>query len=202
MGYRHYFYLIEKQEVQNIKRMTCEQLLQYVELHGWESDDDWFSLMDVFNQKEIFEFGKLYWDNTADRIYSTGVPLFDRLEVQNSFSDYRPYIVGKSGLEMAIQIYKEKILNYFKSLVKEDTIPENILALSVKPDNLKLDGVCDAVQEKILRWSNVLGTCPVDMDEESETISNSWLFEYQIFELVRLYKSIDWEKYTVLFYGW
>lgn len=202
MGYRHYFYLIEKQEVQNIKRMTYEQLLQYVELHGWESDDDWFSLMDVFNQKKIFEFGKLYWDNTADRIYSTGVPLFDRLEVQNSFSDYRPYIVGKSGLEMAIQIYKEKILNYFKSLVKEDTIPENILALSVKPNDLKLDVVCDAVQEKILRWSNVFGTCPVNMDEESETISNSWLFEYQIFELVRLYKSLDWDKYTVLFYGW
>lgn len=27
-------------------------------------------------------------------------------------------------------------------------------------------------------------------------------YEHQIFELVRLYKAIDWETKTVLFYGW
>lgn len=37
--------------------------------------------------------------------------------------------------------------------------------------------------------------------EDMEEISSSWSFEYHIFELVRLYKSIDWDKYTILFYG-
>ena len=201
MGYRHYFYLIEKKEVENVCDMTYNKLIDYVEKQGWEIEDGWFSLMDAFNQKEIFEFGKLYWDDTADLIYKTGVPLFKNEETQKEFSDYIPYVVGKPGLEKAIEIYKNKILNYFKSLVSPECISENILEFNIEPKDLDTAEVCLYLKDKILKWSNVFGCLPINMNEDKEEISNSWLFEYQIFELVRLYKSIDWDKYTILFYG-
>ena len=201
MGYRHYFYLIEKKEVENICNMTYNELIDYVEKQGWEIEDSWFSITDAFNQKEIFEFGKLYWDDTADLIYKTGVPLFKNKETQKKFSDYIPYVVGKPGLEKAIEIYKNKILNYFKSLVSPECISENLLEFSIEPKDLNVADICLCLKDKILKWSNIFGLLPINMNEDKEEISNSWLFEYQIFELVRLYKSIDWDKYTILFYG-
>lgn len=34
-----------------------------------------------------------------------------------------------------------------------------------------------------------------------EWLSKSWQYEHQIFDLVRLYKSIDWDKDTLIFLG-
>jgi hypothetical protein len=42
----------------------------------------------------------------------------------------------------------------------------------------------------------------INLDPEDECITNSWLYEHQIFELVRLYKTIDWDNKCLLFYGW
>ena len=61
---------------------------------------------------------------------------------------------------------------------------------------------CDCIERMRVMVDNSIDFTLTDIPEESETILNSWLFEYQIFELVRLYKSIDWNKYTILFYGW
>ena len=202
MGYRHYFYLVEKEEVNKVCKMTYEELSCYAKKQGWIDEDDCFFFRDAFNQKEIFEFGKLYFDDTAERIYSSGAPMFENEETQDCFSDYNPYVVGKPGLEMAISIYKEKILGYFKSLVTEECSSRKFLEFSVKMEDLKMAEVCKAIEKKIYEWSNFFGCIPINMDEKNESITNSWLFEYNIFELVRLYKSIDWDKYTILFYGW
>ena len=207
MGYRHYFYLVEKEEVEKVRRMNYDELFDYAKNKKCAAEDEdgkWIDFIDknFMNKKEIFEFGKLYYDNTAERIYSTGIPLFENKETQDEFSDYVPYIVGKSGLEMAIQIYKEKILKYFKSLVTKECASRGIVEFTVKPEDLKVAEVCQEIEGKISRWSNFFGCCPINMNESSESITNSWLFEYNIFELVRLYKSIDWDKYDILFYGW
>lgn len=202
MGYRHYFYLVEKEQVEKAKKMTYDELSCYAREQGWIDEDDCFFFCDAFNQKEIFEFGKLYFDDTAERIYSSGVPMFENEETQKEFSDYVPYIVGKNGVKTAIDIYKEKVLNYFRSLVTPECAKQKLVNFRVKPEDLDIGRVCDAVEEKILRWSNFCGTCPVNIEEKREEITNSFLFEYHIFELVRIYKYTDWEKYTVLFYGW
>ena len=46
-------------------------------------------------------------------------------------------------------------------------------------------------------WRNAF-----NLDENDECICNSWLYEHQIFELVRLYKTIDFEKYDLVFLGY
>ena len=45
-------------------------------------------------------------------------------------------------------------------------------------------------------------TKPYNTDIEDEKIVNSWLYEYSIFELVRLFKKFDWENDVLLLYGW
>lgn len=189
MGYRHYFYLVDKSKCEAIRNMTMSELCNYAKSEGVEGGDGWFSFNDnkFLDKKEIFEFGKLYWDDTADRIYSKGEPLFTDKEVQKRVSDYVPYVVGKPGLLEAIKIYKRKIIESYKDLLVDGE------------DIKSIDKIRDFIHER-LKWWERLGA--IDLDETHESISDSYQYEHQIFELVRLYKSIDWETKTVLFYGW
>lgn len=38
-----------------------------------------------------------------------------------------------------------------------------------------------------------------DFSLKNEQIIGSWTFEYSLFELIRLYKTIDWDKYYVVY---
>lgn len=114
MGYRHYFYLVEKTQVEAVKHMSISELYEYAKKCGSEvSEEDgekyfYFNDEKFMNKTEIFEFGKLYFDDTAERIYSKGIPLFEKQEVQEYLSDYSPFVVGKDGLLEAIKIYEKK----------------------------------------------------------------------------------------------
>ena len=38
--------------------------------------------------------------------------------------------------------------------------------------------------------------------KEKECLVSSWLYEHTIFDLVRIYKTFDWENKCLLFMGW
>lgn len=207
MGYRHYFYKVKKADIETVKDMDYEALVKYAEDNGVDVDE-WkgvktFSLIDknFLNQTEVHEFGKLYWDDTAERIYSKGVPLFSKDEVQKAFSDYVPYVVAKEGVLEAISIYQEKVLNYYKNMLvdgEERQLPFDI-TLTVN-DVKSVDKLVEHVQDKITRIA-ISGL--VNIDENSKwQVTASWEYEHSIFNLVHILKSIDWQEDTILFYGW
>lgn len=193
MGYRHYFYLVEKTQVEAVKRMSISELYEYAEKCGSEvSEEDgkkyfYFNDEKFMNKTEIFEFGKLYFDDTAERIYSKGIPLFEKQEVQEYLSDYAPYVVGKDGLLEAIKIYEEKVLKYYKSLLSDDEEPQQSKML-------------ECVEDKI-RTLSAFGLADIDKTNKMK-VTSSWEYEHSIFNLVHILKTIDWEKDTILFYGW
>lgn len=188
MGYRHYFYLVEKSEVENVKNMDMNSLTEYAKRQGVELYDEsdgmgFYFDSDAFMKKIlVFEFGKLYWDDTAERIYKTGFPLFAKPEVQSEFDDYVPFVVGKAGLLEAIKIYNEKALSYYKKL-------ESCEAGEIKKhigDRIEdlTSGITNTDESKV--WS----------------VSRSGEYEHDVFNLVHLLKTIDWERNTLLFFGW
>lgn len=205
MGYRHYFYEANTADCTAVKDMTYEQLAEYCKEKWPKSLDEddgraWLNIHEILEQKEVFEFGKLYWDDTADRIYDKGVPLFEVKETQEAFSDYVPYRMGKEGLLEAINIYKEKVINYYNDLLVDGAIQRLPFGMSLKREDIKsMDKLLEHIYDMIKWWGN-FGV--LDLDENHERISKSWLYEHQVFELVRLYKSIDWDKKCLLFYGW
>ena len=54
--------------------------------------------------------------------------------------------------------------------------------------------------EDMLYWWEKLGV--LDLNENHEQITDSWKYEHQLLELVRLYKSINWKEKCLLFYGY
>lgn len=195
MGYRHYFYKCKKADIARIREKTLAELEEYAKEKGAKL----YLLDDSFLPKEkVFEFGKLYYEDTDEQIYGTGVPLFSHKEVMEEFSDFVPYEVGQQGLLKAIEIYRQKIKDYYEDLLKDGTA--QILPFGIelpRPDITSTDKIKEHIKEKLF-WIEY----KVNLDEAKKTLTDSWQYEDTIFNLVFLLKTIDWEKETLLFYGW
>lgn len=205
MGYRHYFYKVNKADVEKVKDMTWDELLDCAKEFGaevYEEEDSFYFNDDKFlNKTEVFEFGKLYWDDTAERIYNKGVHLFTKEEVRELVSDYVPYVVGKDGVLEAIKIYEEKVLKYYKDLLvdgKDCSLP---LGITIRKEDVKsIDKLVEHIEDKI-RNIGFIGLANTK-EEYKWTVTSSWEYEHSIFNLVHILKSVDWETETILFYGW
>ena len=205
MGYRHYFYKVSKKEVEAVKDMSLAEALQYAKAQGADvkEDDKYFYFNDrkFMDKTKVFEFGKLYWEDTAGRIYNKGVPLFNQKEMQEAVEDYVPYVVGKEGLLEAITIYREKILNFYKDLLVDGVDLLYPLGITIHEEDVKsVDKVVEHIRDKIvsLSYRDIANT-----DEENKwAVTCSWEYEHSIFNLVHILKTIDWEQDTILFYGW
>jgi len=207
MGYRHYFYMVDKKNCEAVKKLTYDELVEHAKQHYPEAveideyDDGtetYLNFHKILGQDCIFEFGKLYWDDTADRIYAHGEPLFANKETFEEFVDYHPYVMGKEGLEEAVAIYKQKIINYYKDLLVDGAEISAPFGITFTREDIKsIDKIHEHIHDQLRWWQ----TYAVDMDMEHPELTRSWLYEHQIFELVRLYKSIDWDEKCLLFYG-
>lgn len=204
MGYRHYFYKVNKADVEKVKDMTLNEVIAYAKecsARVYEEENGFYFNDDVFlNKQEVFEFGKLYWDDTAERIYNKGVHLFSKEEVQEEVGDYVPYVVGKDGVLEAIKIYEEKVLKYYKDLLvdgKDCSLP---LGITLRKEDVKsIDKLVEHIEDKIRRIGFIGLT---DTNEEYKwSVTSSWEYEHSIFNLVHILKSVDWETETILFYG-
>lgn len=205
MGYRHYFYKVKKADVEAVKDMSFEELLKYAQANNVDVDleEKYFYFNDkaFLNKVEVHEFGKLYWDDTAERIYNKGVPLFTNKETQEQFDDYEPYVVDKGGVLEAITIYQEKVIDYYKGLLTDGQDYTYPLGITIHKDDVKsIDKLVEHIEDK-LRKILYLGLA--DTNEENKwRVTRSWEYEHSIFNLVHILKSVDWETETILFYGW
>ena len=187
MGYRHYLYTIPKKNVEEVRKLNLKEIK---ERYGNKEDDGYLNFEDVLkDMKCIFEYGKLYWDDTVERIHSTGEQLFLEKEVQENWSDFDIYLVGKEALKVSIEIYERKIKEMYKNLNKEVEDAQTF------EDKYEL---CKRHINDYQCWWERLKV----IDLEKDAICQSWLYEHLIFELVHLYKTIDFEEYDLVFLGY
>lgn len=187
MGYRHYMYVISKETVYTIQSMQLDEL-------GKSYHDDGEDSFRIHNLpiEMLHNFGEMDSDS-AERIYQIGIPLFADKDVMRELENYKPYIVGKQGLIESINIYREKVINYYKGL-QEDTVNEYF----TDENRTSIEKQEAHVQNILREWERFP---PINLNENVEVITSSWKFEYSIFELVRKLKTIDFDKNTILFFG-
>ena len=195
MGYRHYFYIVKKSDVEKCNNIVFDELKrQYGDADGY------IDFSEVFPRTEVFEFGKLYYEDTAERIYNTGKPLFGDKDCQEYFEDYYPFVVGKEGLLEAIKIYKEKVINAYQSLLGDGQEVQYPLGITMTEDISEHDKMKNFVKSRLL-WIQKYHF--EDIDETNKyKVSKSYIYEHAIFNLIHLLKVIDWDNETILFYGW
>lgn len=205
MGYRHYLYAIPKKQVTEIQSCkTSEDWCNFAENYGYEVDwnccDDgsgWFSPYKIGT--ELYELGK--YSEIAFKLESERPSLFTSEELKGRYSDYGFALLTKDDFKAIIEAYRQKIVDWFESLLNPDKSQITSNKLS-KEERKHLEWEHE-IKGKLEKWSGkYFDILPIDLDENRERITGAWSYEYAIFELVRLYKVFDWENNELVLVGW
>lgn len=204
MGYREYFVKVRKRDVNKVRKLNSVELYEWCKNNNVDIDEydnkDWYvsfnDIVDAIKGEVVFEFGK--WYENGDSIDKLGKPFFKDKSLLDKFSDYNAYIVGKEAVESAIEWQHKKILSHFNTLLLDK---EERQGLDHYDDRTKEQRMEEAIRSKIHEWDNPW-TKPYKLKENSNCMVRSWLYEYTIFELVRLYNTTNWNTECLIFYGW
>ena len=194
MGYRHYFYSIPKAEIEEIKKCKSnDDFCEFCIAHNYEVDDfgDNDKFVPVYELgKEIYNFGK--YVDWAFELQEKNESIFGDAELKRQYDDYSPVICTQEDFLFVIDEYKKKIINYYKGLLQED-----------KSHRLTNEQRWKGhLENQLLEWENAFGFSAVNTDLSKSFITDSWLYEYSIFELVRQYKTFDFENNALVLIGW
>lgn len=205
MGYRHYLYAVPKKQVTGIQACkTNEDWCDFAENYGYKVDRDccddrsgWFSPYKIGT--ELYELGK--YSEIGFKLESERPSLFTSKELKARYSDYGFALLTKDDFKAIIEAYRQKIVEWFESLLNPDKSQITSDKLS-KEERKRLEWEHE-IKGKLEKWSGkYFDILPIDLDENRERITGDWSYEYAIFELVRLYKAFDWENDELVLVGW
>jgi hypothetical protein len=223
MGYRTYIGSMPKRDYNKIKSMTREQLIEHYNLKV-EEDENYLG-MDVYNfGKKLYEFGK---DTDFQPPKKSLKTFFKNKELNKYFtaeSDFN--IVTEEFLEYIIETYKKRVSDYYNDMmnpffgvkdgiyardkpcdflnsIKTDyKYPENDITFDftkiTQEEQNALFKIIEHVRQMRTEWIRLT---PYDL-KYGNSITTSWKYEYAIFELVRIYKSFDWKRNVMIYYGY
>lgn len=200
MGYRHYLYAIPKSQVVEIQACkTANDLTEFAKRHGYpyDKDDGRLSLYKV--GKELYELGK--HSEIGFKLESERPSLFTSDKLKERYSDYGFALLTKDDFKSVIEFYRQKIADWFKSLL--EIKDSSRFTAEFTKEQYQFEMLKMEVQDKIDSWSGkYFGISPIDLNDDKERITGDWSYEYAIFELVRVYKSFDWENNELVLVGW
>lgn len=222
MRYRTYIGWMPKREYNKIKSMSSEQLKDFYKIEI-EEDGYWYKGVYEYGN-ELHEFGKYTDFNPPKKSLK---PFFKNKEIMMRYEEYDFYIITPEFLEYIIETYKKKVCDYYNDMMnpffggdlneKQYKDEPTEFLNSAKMDynfpntNYSFDfskitqkeqnsiwKMIDHVRGMRSEWVNLT---PYNL-KEGEEVSNSWKYEYAIFELVRIYKSFDWKRKVMIYYGY
>lgn len=205
MGYRHYLYSIPKKQVAEIQACrTNADWCDFAERYGYKVNRDvcddengWFAPYRVGN--ELYELGK--YSEIGFKLESERPSLFTSDELKKRYGDYGFALLTKDDFKAVIEAYRQKIIDWLKSLLDPDF--DSIIPSELSKEERRHILIDHGIQDKMDSWSGkYFGISPIDLDENKGRITGDWSYEYAIFELVRVYKSFDWKNDDLVLVGW
>lgn len=213
MGYRNYIGIVPKKDYNKLKSMTIKEVYDFKKM---DKENDHIGVYDF--GKKLYEFGKYVDFNPPKKSIK---PFFKNKETQKHWDDeYDFNLVTKEFLAYIIDLYKERIKKYYNEMVipffGTTNSPSDFLN-SIKTeygcsedkhtfDFSKITETEQTALFKIFEHIRSFRTEWVQLTpynlESGEEITTSWKFEYGLFELVRIYKSFDWKRNVMIYYGY
>ncbi len=183
MGYRNYIGKISKEIYEQNKDLTKKELyLKYEDEGKGDVFDDGDSLKYYFSGDELPTYKMLhnlgkYCDFDIDK------------ETHEFFTKWKCpdtefLVCTENVLLKIIEDYRLTVLKWYEKQLKTPKEAEHNYRTMVR----EWGGD---------KWNMI----PYDLDKETDNIVKSWRFEYAIFDLVRIYKSFDWENDVLIYSG-
>lgn len=226
MGYRTYVASMPKREYNKIKSMTKDQLIEHykIEREDYEIEEGYIGMGVYDFGKELYEFGK-YTDFEPPK--GSLKTFFKNKELNKYYTDEHDFnIVTPEFLAYIIDSYKKIVTDYYNDMMNpffgkkverydrdnptdflnsvkvEYNYPNNKynfdFSLITQEEQNSLWKIIDHVRSMRTEWTTIT---PYDLSRGDE-VTTSWKYEYVIFELVRIYKTFDWKKNVMIYYGY
>lgn len=172
MSFRSYLSVIDNSKLKEIKDLSLNDIYRF-----FNTDN----VVDfIFKFEIIFEFG--------------------------SYSDYDEYILKNSSSVFSNKEAKEKLAECYLRKISEkqflnliEKIRQNIGEYF---DKLSSDErrIRKHIENKKTKWNESI-LVPYNLNKKTKNIIDDDSLEYNIFELINIYKKIDFTKQTLLFIG-
>ena len=211
MGYRNYLGSLPKREYNKIKGFTLQELYEY-KGEEWSDDphnrDGHVGVYDVAYNKH-YELGK-YVDEFDKKLFK---PVFKNKETQKHFLEEQDfYIVQQEFMLNLIEHYTKLVREYYENLLKDfyedKRLKDDFMNSKDSPTEKEISSIyllINHVRDMAIEWG-VTGwfkdTVPYDIDLSKLSVVGSWKYEYAVFELTRIYKTFDWKKNVMIYYGY
>ena len=223
MGYRQYILRIEKEKVNEIRHLSLQELKEKFKGIGdvVEYDDyspaGYLSIHELFKAmgvERLFELGKYFDAETEQNI--TEAPLFTSKDMQDEYSDYGIALLNESAFLTIANHFESNVKNHFELLLTDKFMIDEFEEDPWEANPI-VDGLSFADADKILENKYVTKRIILDFiskkrkwdrdivlnkDKEHPSLSRSLLYEYEVFDMLRLYKESDYEKYAYILYGY
>ena len=132
-----------------------------------------------FGLREDMCLGKLPIPNDI------GKPFYTNDDTQQVFTHYNPRVISREDFQWIIDMLRKEVVDYYHEILKNR-------------NHLYWQGFLETRMEL---WEAQYAD-PYNLDDSQKEIVRARDLEYRIFDLVRLYKTVDWMRDTVIFYGW
>lgn len=183
MGYRHSLHIFEKEK---INKLTSKEIK--------ENENRW-DFMEKLGSKEILDLGK-YSDEgyeLSNRAIKAGGILAELRSVMYYEGDTEFEFIDPENLIWLAEKYKERTIKYWKRLLGKDKFPD----YSEEAERT-VEENCKKYVEHLLVWSNSM----LNTNKNNKfAIQDTWNYEYEMFNIIHCYKSIDWDKYYLALLG-
>ena len=187
MSYRHTFYIVEKENLNNIT---------HKEIESYENKE-YFSRYDFIEAKgfkEINELGKYsdegYYLSKSDLIID--YPDFKELRsLLYDEGDTEFYFMKPEALLKVAEMYHERTVKYWEMLLSDEPMETYD---SVETDPSKK---CFRYVKDLLGWKDFM----INTSDNKYTLQTSWKYEYEKYNFLHCYKMIDWDKYYLCLIG-
>lgn len=221
MGYRTYLAVLKKKEYNKIKKFNKEQWYKY----NNKSLDDWVSVRKI--GEPIYELGK-YVEQFDRKLFK---PVFLNKKLQEEYEEEHDfYKVGPEFLKAIINRYSENVRSYYSDMTnvfykegkcisdfynskKYDWVDEKCIfdfSKITEEEQTTIYQCIKHVADMGREWG--VNSYPGQNDRrpyilkkdssKDSSIVSSWKYEYEIFELVRIYNSFNWKKNVMIYYGY
>lgn len=119
-----------------------------------------------------------------------GAPFYLDTNTQCLFDYYKPRVLTAKDFEQVIDIMREFIHSYYKTLLADET-----------PDVKKILSWKKMIADKVDTWEAPY-VKPYNLNTNQPNMVNAFDAEYQIWDMIRVYRSVDWDTQLVVFFGW